>query len=96
MKLLELKPNTIILTDSREGAKRLHNIIGKDFDMDTKAYGLTDKKFFYDGRWCWHWDGVKIHGSSVGAGGIEQMVENHPYSYIVKCSQLKFNQSTTH
>jgi hypothetical protein len=92
MKLLELKPNTIILTQSKEEVKRLYNIIGKECDQNRAGLGLDYKKFFYDGDWCWHWDGEKIHGSSVSAGGIQQMVVNHPYSFIINCSQLKFNQ----
>jgi hypothetical protein len=93
MKRYELRPNTIILTSSKEEVEKLHDIVGHDIDISQRGYHVSNKHFLYDGNWVWFWNGNVLSGTS-GKGDIEHAVRSHPYSRIILCSQLKHTVTT--
>lgn len=77
---MHIDNNTIIISENREEARKVHEAIGKDnFNVDTENFPIfkDENKFLYDGEWIWVWDGKSLSGTS-GYNSLKHTIKMHP------------------
>lgn len=76
---MNIDDNTIIITENRQEAQKLHEALGKNFKIDMENFPMfkKEKKYFYDGEWIWVWNGKELSGTS-GYNSLKHTIKTHP------------------